>query len=220
MIKQSILIVFTWLYSLTLFAQTSDYYSLKDVKNYRFDHLRLSSSKDIDQFIESAYQYTFIEALKINSANQADIHKVLKASEIGAYIKELDLLEFSGHYNDSSFDSTCNIETLHIRIDEEHLNELMYLRKLKHLENLYLYIDGKPDGLQALAYLPRLKELHIIGDFLPKDLKQVCLYIKEQTNIQILGISVDRITDVPKDLIKLKTLSKLYLYDNLSIYTN
>jgi hypothetical protein len=220
MIKHSILIAFTWLFSLTLCAQTSDYYSLKDVKNYRFDHLQLNASKDIDQFVQNAAQYTFIEALKIKSADPSDLRKVLKAGDIAAYIKELDLLEFSGHYTDSSFDSTCNIETLHIRINEEHLNELMYLRALKHLETVYLYIDGKPDGMQALAYLPSLKELHIIGEFLPKDLKQVCLYIKEQTRLQILGISVDRITDVPKELIKLKTLSKLYLYDNLSVYTN
>ena len=220
MIKHTILIVFTWFISLQLQAQNSDYYTLKEVKNYRFDHLELSQNKDIDQFIANAQQYTFIEALKINGTAETDLSKVLKAADIGAYIKELNLIDFAGAFNSNSFDSSCNIETLHIKINEEHLNDLIYLRALKHLENVYLFIEGKPEGLNALAYLPTLKELHIIGEFLPKDLIQVCLYTKAQTSLQTLGISLDRITDLPKDVLKMKTLSKLYLYDNLSVFTN
>jgi len=49
---------------------------------------------------------------------------------------------------------------------------------------------------------------------------QIPGFIQNQTTIQTLGLSIDRITDLPANIIRFKTLSRLNLYDNLSVFTN
>jgi hypothetical protein len=204
--------------SILSFAQSNDYFNLKDVKTYRFDHLELNTPKSIDQFIQSPNDYNFIDALKINQTDR--LNEIMNKTAVGEIIKELNLIDYHGDFDANTFDSCSGIEILHISINEEKLDALKHISKIKHLETLYIYILGKPENLGALANLPILKELHIIGDFLPKDLAQIPGYIQNQTFMQTLGLSIDRITDLPANIIRFKTLSRLNLYDNLSVFTN
>ena len=201
-----------------LFAQNNDYFNLKDVKTFRFDHLELKTEKEIDQFIRNPEAFNFIEALKINETPR--LNEILNSSNICSYIKELDLSAYKGDLNPQTFDSCGGIEILHISINEEKLEQLKYLSSIKNLNTVYLYIVGKPEDLSGLKYLPILKELHVIGEFLPKDLIKLFDYLEAQTFLYTLGISIDRITDLPQNVMRFKTLSKLNLYDNLSVYSN
>ena len=70
MIKKLSVVLLLICKSILSFAQSNDYFNLKDVKTYRFDHLELSTPKAIDQFIQSPSDYNFIEALKINQTNK------------------------------------------------------------------------------------------------------------------------------------------------------
>jgi 2-dehydropantoate 2-reductase len=144
----------------------------------------------------------------------------MSKTAVGEIIKELNLIDYHGSFDANTFDSCSGIEILHISINEEKLDALKHISKIKNLETLYIYILGKPENLSSLANLPILKELHIIGDFLPKDLAQIPGYIQNQTFMQTLGLSIDRITDLPANIIRFKTLSRLNLYDNLSVFTN
>jgi hypothetical protein len=200
------------------FAQSNDYFNLKDVKTYRFDHLELNTPKAIDQFIQSPSDYNFIEALKINQTNR--LNEIIAKTGVGEIVKELNLIDYHGDFNTNTFDSCSGIEILHISINEDKLDALKFISKIKNLETLYIYVLGKPENLSALENLPILKELHIIGDFLPKDLAQIPGFIQKQTYMQTLGLSIDRITDLPANIIRFKTLSRLNLYDNLSVFTN
>lgn len=218
MIKKLSVVLLLICKSILSFAQSNDYFNLKDVKTYRFDHLELSTPKAIDQFIQSPNDYNFIEALKINQTNK--LNEIFTQTGVGEIIKELNLIDYHGEFNANTFDSCSGIEILHISINEEKLDALKYISKIKNLETLYIYILGKPENLSALKSLPNLKELHIIGDFLPKDLVQIPGFIQNQTTMQTLGLSIDRITDLPANIIRFKTLSRLNLYDNLSVFTN
>jgi hypothetical protein len=218
MIKKLSVVLLLICKSILSFAQSNDYFNLKDVKTYRFDHLELSTPKAIDQFIQSPSDYNFIEALKINQT--AKLNEIFTKTGVGEIIKELNLIDYHGEFNANTFDSCSGIEILHISINEEKLDALKYISKIKNLETLYIYILGKPENLSALKSLPILKELHIIGDFLPKDLVQIPDFIQNQTTMQTLGLSIDRITDLPANIIRFKTLSRLNLYDNLSVFTN
>lgn len=218
MIKKLSVVLLLICKSILSFAQSNDYFNLKDVKTYRFDHLELSTPKAIDQFIQSPNDYNFIEALKINQTNK--LSEIFTQTGVGEIIKELNLIDYHGEFNANTFDSCSGIEILHISINEEKLDALKYISKIKNLETLYIYILGKPENLSALKSLPNLKELHIIGDFLPKDLVQIPGFIQNQTTMQTLGLSIDRITDLPANIIRFKTLSRLNLYDNLSVFTN
>lgn len=200
------------------FAQNTDYFSLKDVKTYRFDHLELSTEKEIDQFLRNPGSFNFIEALKVNHTNRLD--GVIANTGICSFIKELNLKDYHGDFNVNTFDSCDGIEILHLTLNEEKLEQLQHIRQIKGLQTLYLYIEGKPENLSHLSLLPTLKEIHIIGEFLPKDLSAVCNFMQAQTQMQLFGISIDRITDLPADILRFKTLSKLHLYDNLSVFTN
>ena len=218
MIKKLSVVLLLICKSILSFAQSNDYFNLKDVKTYRFDHLELSTPKAIDQFIQSPNDYNFIEALKINQTNK--LSEIFTQTGVGEIIKELNLIDYHGEFNANTFDSCSGIEILHISINEEKLDALKYISKIKNLETLYIYILGKSENLSALKSLPNLKELHIIGDFLPKDLVQIPGFIQNQTTLQTLGLSIDRITDLPANIIRFKTLSRLNLYDNLSVFTN
>jgi len=218
MIKKLSVVLLLICKSILSFAQSNDYFNLKDVKTYRFDHLELSTPKAIDQFIQSPSDYNFIEALKINQTNK--LNEIFTQTGVGEIIKELNLIDYHGEFNANTFDSCSGIEILHISINEEKLDALKYISKIKNLETLYIYILGKSENLSALKSLPNLKELHIIGDFLPKDLVQIPGFIQNQTTMQTLGLSIDRITDLPANIIRFKTLSRLNLYDNLSVFTN
>ena len=218
MIKKLSVVLLLICKSILSFAQSNDYFNLKDVKTYRFDHLELSTPKAIDQFIQSPNDYNFIEALKINQTNK--LNEIFTQTGVGEIIKELNLIDYHGEFNANTFDSCSGIEILHISINEEKLDALKYISKIKNLETLYIYILGKSENLSALKSLPNLKELHIIGDFLPKDLVQIPGFIQNQTSMQTLGLSIDRITDLPANIIRFKTLSRLNLYDNLSVFTN
>ena len=218
MIKKLSVVLLLICKSILSFAQSNDYFNLKDVKTYRFDHLELSTPKAIDQFIQSPSDYNFIEALKINQTNK--LSEIFTQTGVGEIIKELNLIDYHGEFNANTFDSCSGIEILHISINEEKLDALKYISKIKNLETLYIYILGKSENLSALKSLPNLKELHIIGDFLPKDLVQIPGFIQNQTTMQTLGLSIDRITDLPANIIRFKTLSRLNLYDNLSVFTN
>ena len=218
MIKKLSVVLLLICKSILSFAQSNDYFNLKDVKTYRFDHLELSTPKAIDQFIQSPNDYNFIEALKINQTNK--LSEIFTQTGVGEIIKELNLIDYHGEFNANTFDSCSGIEILHISINEEKLDALKYISKIKNLETLYIYILGKSENLSALKSLPNLKELHIIGDFLPKDLVQIPGFIQNQTSMQTLGLSIDRITDLPANIIRFKTLSRLNLYDNLSVFTN
>ncbi len=200
------------------FAQNNDYFNLKDVKTYRFDHLELSTDKEIDQFIQDPAAFNFIEALKINQTNR--LNEIISGTGLCNFIKELDLKEYHGDINASTFDSCKGVEILHLSLNEEKLEQLKFLSGMSQLADLYLYIVGKPENLDGLSLLPVLKQLHIIGDFLPKDIAHITTQIQNQTYLQELGISIDRITDIPQSITRFKTLSRLNLYDNLSVFTN
>ena len=51
-------------------AQSSDFFSVKDVEKYRFDHLELNNENDVSYFLKNASKFNFIEALKINQTSQ------------------------------------------------------------------------------------------------------------------------------------------------------
>ena len=199
-------------------GQNNDYFNLKDVRTFRFEHLELSSEKDVATFISRAEDYNFIEALKINETVQLD--RVLASLGKFYSLKELNLSNYSGDFTEHSFDSCEEIETLHLHINEEKLEQLRYIKSCKKLSALYLYIQGKPLNLTPLKTLVQVKELHLIGDFLPKDLGIICANLTSQSYLNILGLSIDRVTDLPSNITKLRKLGKLNLYDNLSVYSN
>lgn len=204
--------------SVVSFAQNNDYFNLKDVKTFRFDHLELNTEKEVEQFLRNPGEFNFIEALKVNTISRLD--QIVSGSGICGFIKELDLSNYQGDINAATFTGCGGLEILHLSVSEEKLEQLRHIRTIGNLQTLYLYIRGKPENLSQLSALPQLKELHIIGEFLPADLSALTGYIQEQTTMQVLGLSVDRITDLPPGVLRFKTLSKLNLYDNLSVFTN
>lgn len=202
----------------SLEGQNNDYYKLKDVKSYRFDHLLLDNEKDLATFVKNIDDFNYIEAIKIGDIKSLNTLAPVLAKCYG--LREINLLDYKGEIDQNSFDSTLSVEILHIRLLEEKLQSVRHISNLKSLGTLYLYITGKLESMQPLEELPELKELHLIGDFLPNDISLILERLKNQNNLGILGISVDRITDIPESIIKFKRLSKLILYDNLSIAAN
>lgn len=200
------------------FAQNGDYFNIKEVKSYRFDHLKLTNDKEAAAFLKNVDEYNFIEALKIG--NISNINQVLSSLRKCHSLKELNLIDYLGELNESSFDSCIDIEILHLMLSEEKLERLAFTKDIKNISTLYLYILGKPENTSAIKLLPPLKELHIIGDFLPKDLEEILVHVKEQRMLMTLGLSIDRVTDLPKSITGYKFLSKINLYDNLSVFTN
>lgn len=199
-------------------AQLSDYYNLKDVKNYRFDKLILSSDADAGKFIKNASEYNFISGLKVSG--NLPLKSVLDETKKFYEFSELNLLNYQGEFSDQIFDSCSEIEILHIRIAENKLAQLSCLKGLKKLTTLYLHIDGKPELLSDIKLIPDVRELHIVGDFLPKQLDEIMTTLRANGKLNTLGISIDRVTDLPVSISKLHVLGDLYLYDNLSVFSN
>lgn len=200
------------------YGQNNDYFRLKDVKSFRFDHLLLDNEKDIQHFVTHVRDFNYIEALKVGQTGH--LNRVLSVIGQCYGIKELNLIDYRGDFDEHTFDSATEIETLHITISEEKLDQLKHLQKLPKLNTLYIYILGKPEQLEPIRLLPQVRELHIIGDFLPKDLSTIVELVRNQRLLSIFGLSLDRITDLPAGIAKYKMLSKLVLYDNLSVFTN
>jgi hypothetical protein len=218
MIRNPLAVILLFCTSTTAFSQNNDYFSLKDVKTFRFEHLELKNERDILAFIAHAGDYNFIEALKIDDTRH--LNQVI-ASINGFYsLKELNLAAYMGDLNEHTFDSCGEIEVLHLSLREEKIEQLRHINSCKKLNTLYLYIKGKPENLEPLKGLPQLNELHIIGDLLPKDLALAVENLRTQSSLYVLGLSVDRITDLPPNITRYKRLGKLMLYDNLSVYTN
>ncbi len=218
MIRKPLAAIFLFCISAVAMAQNNDYFSLKDVRTFRFEHLELNNERDIRTFIENTSDYNFIEALKVDETPQ--LNRILSVLSKCYSLKELDLAGYSGDFNEHSFDSCAEIEILHLSINEEKLDQLRFINSCKKLTTLYLYIKGKPENLEPLKNLPQLREIHIIGDLLPKHLATTIENLRTQTSLNILGLSVDRVTDLPANITKFKMLGKLILYDNLSVYTN
>lgn len=211
----AILIAFSFTSS---FAQNNDYFSLKEVRNMRFDHLAIAGDKEVNTFLSRMPDFNFIEALKVGQTTQMDA--LLARVKTLYSLKELNLKDYTGDFNEHSFDSCGDIEILHIQVREDKLDQLKYLPHHGSLQALYIYISGRPETLEPLKDLPQLNEIHLIGDFLPKDLQAIIDNLKGQRLLRVLGLSVDRITDLPKSIAKNRMMSKLVLYDNLSVFTN
>ncbi len=214
-----IVLIFIFLIGLNPFlnGQSSDYYTLKEVNKYRFDKLELQNEKDIEEFLTHAEKYNFISALKICNTNKLrDINQKLNSFYD---LSELNLLQYNGDFSATNFDSCKQIEKLLIKINESKLVQIDAINNLPKLNCLYLYINGKVENTTDFKFIPNIKEVHIIGDFLPLELQKMVALLKPKINIQTLGLSVDRITDLPKDITKLYYLSTLVLYDNLSLAT-
>lgn len=199
-------------------AQNNDYFNLKEVGSYRFGHLLLSQPKDLVKFNETPSEFNFIEALKIEG--NFDINPTLSKLSSFYDLKELNLKHFKGPLNEHTFDSCQQIEIIHLSLDEVNLDHLKFLQPLNKLQVIYLYINGRPESLNNIGLVPNCKEIHIIGDFLPKDLQIICDQLKTFNQLQTLGLSIDRITDLPLSISKYRMLGSLCLYDNLSVYTN
>jgi hypothetical protein len=204
--------------SVVSIAQNNDYYNLKEVAKFRFDHLELNTADDIKVYLQKTSEYNFIDALKVNQTTRLD--EILSETKYCGFIRELDLSNYSGDYDSHTFDSCVNLEILHVTIREDKIDQLKAFVSAKQLQSLYITILGKTEKLKPFSQLPRLKELHIFGEFLPQDLSQLLVQIEEQSKLKTLSLSVDRITDLPKEIIKFKKIEKLNLYDNLSIFTN
>jgi hypothetical protein len=218
-IKGIILIIITGFGQ--IFAQNNDFYSLKDVQKFRFDRLEINNDKEAQTLIKSSGSYNFIEAIKIH--NISLLKEVLDAIGNFTELKEINLTPYFGDYHAFSFENVAYIETLHLRLNEEKLNQLYFLKPLTKLQTLYLYIDGKPQQLESFnafadLKMPAIKEVHIIADMMPKDLDYLMTQINQINSLQTLGLSVDRITDLPKNISHSKFMSKLVLYDNLSVF--
>src|SRR5690606_34400537 len=56
------------------------------------------------------------------------------------------------------------------------------------------------------------------GNFLPAELSLIIDNLKTQNHLFTLGLSVDRTTDIPMGINKIRSLSNLNLYDNLSLF--
>lgn len=200
----------------SVFAQSSDFFTLKEVKKYRFDRLELQNQDDVAYFVKNADEFRFVEALKLSG--NLNIGNILGKAEICSYIRELDLTAYTGDIPPHVFDSCGHIEILALSLPEERLSSLTVLNGLEGLQTLYLFVSGRPESTTAFSSLPILKELHIIGEFLPADISSIFHSLRDQTFLQVLGISLDRITDIPAGITRFKTLNKLCLYDNLSVF--
>jgi hypothetical protein len=170
-IKGIILIIITGLGQ--IFAQNSDFYSLKDVQKFRFDRLELANDKDVQTFLKSSESYNYIEAIKVGNVSQ--LKAIIDATGNFTDLKEINLTQFQGDLNALTFENASFIEVLHLRLSEEKLAQLKFLKPLIRLQTLYLYIDGKPQQLQDIQALvdlnfSSLKELHILADLLPKEI--------------------------------------------------
>ncbi len=209
------IILYLVFFSTRIVAQSNDFYSLKNVDKYRFDRLELTTEKDVTVFIKNTSDYNFITALKIN--NTVNLNAVLNKLNNCYALNELNLKNYEGNFTKNSFDSCQQIEWLQVSLTENKLSQLPNITKLKNLSSLYLFIKGKPEKIDELKALPNIKELHIIADLLPADIAKITDYITGKMNMQTFGISLDRITDLPKSITKLYYLSTLVLYDNLSL---
>ena len=97
MIKKISVVLLLICNSILSFAQSNDYFNLKDVKTYRFDHLELNTPKSIDQFIQRPSDYNFIEALKINQTDR--LNEIIAKTGVGEIVKELNLIDYHGDFN-------------------------------------------------------------------------------------------------------------------------
>ncbi len=218
MIKKYISFIFYSLFAFSAQAQLSDYYSLKDVKRYRFDKLNIANEKEATAFLHQSNEFNFVNGLKIESA--VDLIAILNKTKNFYDLTELNLKNYVGDFSLHVFDSCQDVEILHLSIDESKLGQLESLKSLKSLKTLYLYIHGKPESVEELKYLNGIRELHLIGDFLPNTLFEIAAQLKYSVVLRTLGLSVDRITDLPKNINNLRFLSDLMVYDNLSVFSN
>lgn len=214
--RKILIVVIAILYTgVPMSAQSGDFFTPKEVKKYRFSHLELQNEKDATEFINNTFNYNFIEALKVSNSNR--IKTILDKLSSCYNLTELNLTDYRGELYENLFDSCKGIEVLHLRMDDDQLPQLKNLNKIKSLKVLYLYINGKTEQIDFIHLLPQLREFHVIGDFLPKDIDEIIEQLKNQNSLNILGISVDRTTDISYKIRGLKYLSKLNLYDNLSL---
>ena len=199
-------------------AQSSDYFSVKDVEKYRFDHLELNNENDVSYFLKNASKFNFIEALKINQTKQ--LPQIIEKLDDFYDLKILQLKDYSGDLTEATFANELPIEVLHLSVKEGELNQLIFLKKLSKLNQLFLYLEGRPDDFSSFKTINTLKELHLIADLLPVHIDAFLDAIQNQTQLQVLGLSLDRVTDLPKRITQFITLPKLIIYDNLSVFTN
>ena len=85
---------FIFLSAFSAHAQISDYYNLKDVKNYRFDKLSISSAKDAQVFTANALEYNFVTGIKLENA--IDIKSILDKTKNFYEFNELNLKNYKG----------------------------------------------------------------------------------------------------------------------------
>ncbi len=209
---------FILLSNYSAYSQLSDYYNLKDVKKYRFNRLSINNVKDAQDFVANASEYNFVTGIKLENA--IDIKSILDKTKNFYEFSELNLKDYKGDITDHTFDSCVEIEVLHLKLEENKLGQLSSLPPLKRLTALYLYIHGKPESLQDLKLIPNLQELRIIGDFLPQQLKEMVEILKFNPRLHVFGVSVDRVTDLPLNILSLRFVGEIYVYDNLSVFTN
>jgi hypothetical protein len=214
--RKILIVIIAILYTgVPMSAQSGDFFTPKEVKKYRFSHLELQNEKDANEFIQNTSNYNFIEALKVNNSNL--LKPILDKLSSCYNLTELNLTSYKGELYENLLDSCKGVEILYLRMDDDQLPQLKNLAKLKNLKVLYLFINGKTESVDFINLLPQLRELHIIGNFLPKDIDEIIEQLKPQNTLNVFGISVDRTTDISYKIRGLKYLYKLNLYDNLSL---
>ncbi|MBC7425983.1 MAG: hypothetical protein H7321_05560 [Bacteroidia bacterium] len=197
------------------FAQTKDYYSLKEVVRNRFVKLEINTQSEALQFAKNAEKLFYISSIRING--DVDVLTVLRAALKIDELTDIQFKRFNNFPSKALLDSLIYIESITIYSNEENTERIADLASLPTLNSLTIYLDEKVENYKFLKPFERkINNLSLIGDLLPRHLEEITNILSSFPFLNTLSLSVDRLTDLPSSLSSLKMLSTLNLYDNLS----
>lgn len=195
------------------------HYPIQKVKNGREDQLLITSNSDLAEIQANVAVFSHVNSVCLDG--EVDVNKAIEVLYNLVEVYEIKLRNYSGSIRDFSGDTLDLYEDIIYYITYENEMDLKTLDRFPKLNSLTIVHPGPVvEDYYLLLHLKNTTKLNILGDFFVKDMDSIAHYVGQLKQLKELGLGLDYITDLKKELFLLPNLKVLTVFDNASHVNN
>ena len=178
--------------------------------------LEINDAKDVEFIRNNIRRFYGVQKVRVNGT--AEISAVSSLLAVLDDLDEVQLLKFSGVLSDDDLEKMSWVNTITVFLKNGREDMILFNEKLGKFKALRLIFEVVPENYDFLKGY-KVKSLHIIAPFIKKEIPFAIYAAATIPTLREFGISIDRMSDLPPILNRIKNLEKLVIIDNLSWMT-
>lgn len=192
------------------------YVSPREYKANMQHYIELKTLKDVLFMQKNIKDFYGVQCIRMDGA--VDISECTKIIERLDDVEQVELISFQGQLLNEDLERLDWAGDVLVYVkngDEQHILNTPYLEKLAFIT---LVFEVVPEDFNFLKKW-RCRSLKLIAPFVKKEVPMAINACAQMRNLRDLGISLDRVQDLPPSISSIKRLKTLAIIDNLSWLT-